>query len=247
MTDKRIKWRSIFQAGFFLAALLISFSWTENPVLNLYTLQLAAILLALFLLLSRLQKQKQNKFNPNFFLNIVILTMISLLLIFSTGGAVSPLFFLAYFLVFVISLFISPFISIVFAGALGFCILFSQPLQINTLTAVASLFLMSPLAYLLGRYFLQFMAKKGEIKILAKELKKQEKNIASEESSALLWLSLDFEETILSLLDFLQIQLSKPQINNPERQKISRVYEKSKKLLQSGRLLKEKIDEETDK
>jgi hypothetical protein len=131
------------------------FVWKETPLIN-YTVALSGVLIILYILLSARKKGKgflqMGGEGPwgIFFLNTVIL-----LLIFSTGGLSSVLFFLLYFLGFGIAFAFEP--VAVFVFALGVILVFvpdalKGDLMVNSLK-LGSLLLISPLAFFFGNEY----------------------------------------------------------------------------------------------
>lgn len=237
---------AIFQILFFFTAVLFTYVWTQNSTLSLYTLQVIAALVIFFSLASWWQKKQAKSLNSTVYLNIFIFSLVTLLLIFSTGGLASPFFFLSYFLLFLTSLLISPQAGLIFSSVLLLVFLLTQPMDIREFVTAISLLIIAPLAYLMGKLYLQVLKDKNELGFLKKANKKQSNNITSEETDSLLFLSLNLEEGLLSIIESLQNALSQPQIKGQNRTKLQEAHQKAKNLLQEGRLLKEKIDQETD-
>jgi len=77
--------------------------WTNNAVLSLYSLQLTGLLVVLYFGLRFLLKD-----GKEMILDVVVFTAILLVVLASTGGLGSPLFFLVYFLLFSVALLFDP-------------------------------------------------------------------------------------------------------------------------------------------
>jgi len=237
---------ALLQILFFFTAVLFTYIWTQNSTLNPYTLQIIAALVIFFSLASWWQKKKQKKLNTTVYFNIFIFSLVTLLLIFSTGTLSSPFFFLTYFLLFLTSLLISPQAGLIFSSVLLLVFLLTQPMDIREFVTAVSLLIIAPLAYLMGKLYLQVLKDKNQLKTLKQTNQKQSHNISSEETNSLLFLSLNLEENLLSIIESLQYSLSQPQIKGQPRIKLEKAHQKAKNLLEEGRFLKEKIDQQTD-
>ena len=134
-----------------LASYGIVFIW-QNSQLAQYGVPLIGFLVFLFLLISIKNKQNLNLGGP---LNFFILNIILLLFIFSTGGINSNLFFLLYFLLFAAAFIMHP--RAVFIFPIGAAVIFWSQIFENDVTSniikIASLGLLSPLAYFFGIQF----------------------------------------------------------------------------------------------
>jgi hypothetical protein len=149
------------QSLFLLASFALVFLWEVSP-LSQITVPALGFLVFLYLILSTRQKKRQSQEERQQRMatdleasNIFILNTIILLLIFATGSLDSPLYFLLYFIAFGISFVLVP--ETVFVFMIG-CMLIFLPSAFSgnvaeNLIKVASLGLLSPLAYFFGREF----------------------------------------------------------------------------------------------
>jgi hypothetical protein len=142
----------LLQSLVLIVSFVFVFIWKETPLIN-YTVALSGILIVLYILVSARKKGKgfmqMGGEGPwgIFFLNTVIL-----LLIFSTGGIDSVLFFLLYFLGFGVAFVFEPAVTFVFV--LGVILVFAPDaikgdFLVNSLK-LGSLLLISPLAFFFG-------------------------------------------------------------------------------------------------
>jgi hypothetical protein len=142
----------LLQSLVLIVSFVFVFIWKETPLIN-YTVALSGVLIILYILVSARKKGKgfiqMGGEGPwgIFFLNTVIL-----LLIFSTGGIDSVLFFLLYFLGFGVAFVFEPAVTFVFV--LGVILVFipdviKGDLLVNSLK-LGSLLLISPLAFFFG-------------------------------------------------------------------------------------------------
>src|ERR1035437_6293735 len=145
----------LLQALVLVLSFVFVFVWKETPLVN-YTVALSGVLIVGYILLSARKKGKGfiNMGGEGpwgiFFLNTVIL-----LLIFSTGGIDSVLFFLLYFLAFGIAFVFEP--MLIFVFVLGVILVFvpdviKGDLLVNSLK-LGSLLLISPLACFFGSQY----------------------------------------------------------------------------------------------
>jgi hypothetical protein len=134
---------------------VIIFIWQNSPLKD-YTVELLGLCIALYLIVSARKKGKgfltMGGEGP---LGIFLLNTVIFLLIFSTGGLNSALFFVLYFLCFGIAFVFDP--LNVFVFIVGAVLIFipdanTQDL-LGNLLKVGSLALVSPLAFFFGREY----------------------------------------------------------------------------------------------
>lgn len=233
----------LVNAFFLLASLFLVYFWTENPATSLYTLQLIALFVLLYFL-----NQLLSRGQPNLFLNTLIFTIVILLLVSTTGGLGSPLFFLVYFLLFGTALLMETELTIFFTLALVVFFLFLNPLDnLNNLIALASLLFISPLAFFFGKQYLQVLKDKKRIEILEKTDREMKKALKREETDSLLWLSLELKKGLLRIIEKTSQLLSRPaSFKWREKEVLEEILASSQRLLRTGEKLKKEIDEATD-
>lgn len=151
--------RLLKQSILIILSFLFVFVWQYTP-LSSYTIQILGFFIAIFLILSAFKKssrifgqilESQNSWSIFFLASIV------LLLIFSTGGINSNLFFLLYFLCFGIAFVFEPltvFIFVISALLVFFPAAIANDVMSNSIK-LGSLVLISPLAFFFGREFRQ--------------------------------------------------------------------------------------------
>ncbi len=174
--------------------IIVLFVWTSSPVLSLYNLQLTGGLVLLYFasrFLFRSVKQ-------SFFIATIVLISIVLLLIFSSGGISSPLFFILDFLLFAIALLLAPNQAALASILLISIFLWqnisslSTPMIINLL----SLGLITPLAVVFSKSYLANLRSQGKIYLLQEAIK-------DEQSDSLLWISTTAKPSLASVLNSL--------------------------------------------
>lgn len=132
------------------------FAW-QNTFFSQYTIQILGFLIFLYLISTAKRRGKPLDMLGNSTLSIFVLNTVIFLLIFSTGGFSSSLFFLLYFLVFGIAFIFEP--ATVFVFVLGSALIFfPQTIRDNVLEnliRIGSLVLISPLAFFFGREYVK--------------------------------------------------------------------------------------------
>ncbi len=232
---------------FLITAVFVAFFWTSNPVLSVYTLQLTAIFVLLFFVNQFLARRRKKEFNRT--LDAVVFTMVVLLLVISTGGLTSPLFFLVYFLMFGLALLFEPLMTVSLAVAMVL-FFFATPSKQETMAELFQLFsllLITPLALFFSNQYLKLLENQERIEILREEAEIVEKQIEKEETDILLWSSLELKKTLLEILDEISNLLSDiGRLTVNQKEKLTSVREKILHLLKSGQKLKEEVDKTTD-
>lgn len=234
---------------FLTIATILTWLWTTTEGLSFYTLQLVALLILIYFIKNVLKLKIVNwELKINRYIDATILTMVILLLIFSTGGLSSPLFFLTYFLLFGISFLFKPNLAITYSFILIVFLASQGNLEYpHNLLRLFSLLLVSPLALFFGQQFLQNLADKKRIKIYQKKWLDNEKSLENQETNALFWLSLNFKQTLAEIIEISANLLSQFSSLSPhQRDSIRKIKKKAEQLMAEGEKLKTLIDKETD-
>lgn len=175
-------------AQFVRTSLLLAISimaiwlWSITPALNIYNLQLTGVFMLLYFVTKKFSLSPSRKSFD--FTSTVILNSICLLLIFSTGGATSSLFFLLDFLLITIALLIEPGQAVVASVLLASLFLWQEWGVLDTarIINIISLLLMTPVAIIFSNNYLENLKSQGRIQVL-------EDVIQEEETESLLWIS----------------------------------------------------------
>lgn len=175
-------------AQFVRTSLLLAISimaiwlWSITPALNIYNLQLTGVFMLLYFVTKKFSRTANRKSFD--FTSTVILNSICLLLIFSTGGATSSLFFLLDFLLITIALLIEPGQAVVASVLLASLFLWQEWGVLDTarIINIISLLLMTPVAIIFSNNYLENLKSQGRIQVL-------EDVIQEEETESLLWIS----------------------------------------------------------
>lgn len=229
---------TIIHSLVFIASAVFTFIWASNPELSKFSLQLSGLLLLIFII------NKKYRYATN----SIIITLLTLLLILDTGGLNSPLFFMANFLLFALSLFINPWAG--FNLGLALCLLFllnSDLASTNHLTNLISLLLMAPLAFIFGNQYIKLLLARNQIKVLQHQSKHLNSLLTQEETASLLWLAINFSNQITQAIDLTsQLIANLSHIPYYQKDRLNQLYQDLKELFRSGTELKTKIDKLTD-
>jgi len=235
--------------AFLTIAAVLAYFWTKNPTLSFYNLQLTAGLIVLYFLKNL---KKPSLLNSKFYIlnskiiDAVILTLIILLLVFSTGGISSELFFLIYFLLFGLSFGLAPGPSGIFAAVIAVIFLSGAKTSADFLRG-ASLIFIAPLAVFFGKLHLTNLVNQKRIKIYKTKWLEDERSLENEETSILLWLALNFRKGVAEILETTALLLSDiGKLTPNQKYLLKKMRRKLKRLLQQGKKLQSKIDKETD-
>lgn len=147
--------RFIWQSLLLALSFGFVFFWQHTP-LSRYTIQSLGFLILLFLLISTRKKGlRKISLDGDTLWTVFTLNTLVLLIVFSTGGFSSPVFFLLYFLGFGVAFAFSPATVIVFVAGmlLNFLPLALKEDATRNLVMLGSLVLISPLAFFFGRKY----------------------------------------------------------------------------------------------
>jgi len=245
----------VLQSVYLLVAVAFAFIWAGNPTLSMFSWQLTALLMLILLFHNLITNRQlhQNPLNESIIVNrnianSISLTIVVTLLVISTGGASSALFFLLDFLLIGLSLFFATSTSFMLALALIIGLLLDSPLTTTAqLTNLISLLFMAPLAAFFSTQYLSLLSAQEKIKVLKHQAKSMSQDLTIEESDTLLWLGLNFNKTMMLTLDwFSQMGTTISRLPYHQQQQFSELYQDLKALWQSGEQLKERIDRLTD-
>lgn len=159
-------------------AIVVIFLWQENSTLSYYSLQLSGVLLLTLVISHHILKPKSFKLVES-----TISTMAVLLIISSTGGLTSPLFFLNFLLLFELSLLLEPLIPLFLSGILIIYFMLLTSSYPNHLVWLELLAfpLMTPLAIFTGQIYIKLQNQKKEIKNLSDKIETLEEEMVEEE------------------------------------------------------------------
>lgn len=186
--------------------------------IGIFLPQLIALLSLLFII-----------FNKYKLPTIYLISLIINLIIFSSNGVLSPLFFLIYFLLFITAFQFPPTASLSFSLIL--ILLLSQTLSsISSFLTLFSLVFITPIA--------------GFISLQTQKQYQINSTIASDETDFLLWLNLKFKTGINSIIDTSTQLLSTSTPSQSES--LKKIKASAKSLLNSATKLSGEIDNNSD-
>lgn len=241
----------IIHTLFLAVAVVVAFLWTSSPALSYYTLQLIAVFILLFFL-NQFRSRRGGATPPhsrriNQTIDAVIFTMVVLLLVTSTGGLKSPVFFLLYFLMFGLSLLLEPAVSLSLSVAM-FLLFFLSPSSPNPTEDVLQLFsliLITPLALFFDHQYLKLLEEEDKIKILQDEEKITQNLIAEKKKNVFLWTSLELKKYLTTVLNEISEMLADvSHLNFRQQERLYKICKQLLKLIKSSEELKEETENE---
>jgi len=231
--------------AFIILATITAWLWTQSPQLSFYNLQLIAILILAYFSRQLAQKRRRVLLDG---IDGLIFTLVILLLVFTSGGGQSPLFFLLYFLLFGLSFAWEPRLTFGFSFFLAFFLLFISPqasgwkFWLNPL----SLLLVAPLSLYFGRQYLENLRQQRRLKLYQHKWSRDERHLSRQETAILFWLSTNFRPAMIEILDKLSLLLSDLSKNEEQRSWLKRIRRLASRLLRDSRQLEHQVDLETD-
>lgn len=209
----------IFNILIYVFVALTSFLITLSPQ-NLYITQIIALISIVFIFLSLFKKT----------ISIHLIAFIICLIVFDSQGLNSPFFFLIYFLLFTIAFQNPPTTTLSFSLAL--ILLLSNTFDsIESIIPLASLLFVTPLAWFIGKQYL--------------DKTKTDSDIEISETNILLWLTLKFKTGISTIIDNCAELLSTP-LQPSQKEKLKYIKDSAKSLLNSSEKLKDEVDKQSD-
>lgn len=240
----RISGKFFLHLVYLFLAVVTTFVWTQHPVLSFYNLQLIAALVIVWSVKNKLFGEKQALAHKT--IDALILTIVILLLVFATGGANSPLFFLIYFLLFGLSFLFEPPITITLTFVL---LVFLTPTikTANEVTALLSLFLITPLALYFGQLYLKNLTAEKKIRLYQEKWLKDEEHLEKQETNVLFWLTLKLKPKLEEVLDKTSLLLADiGHLTPPQKAHLKRIRKLTRHLLRGGEKLQRLVDLETE-
>ncbi|MEA3354998.1 MAG: hypothetical protein U9Q63_00755 [Patescibacteria group bacterium] len=234
-----------------IVAAALSFIFINHPEMSKFSFQLTALLAIIFFFHDLICRHKPQDNPIQTYRNIsnsLIITSITLLLVLSTGHLTSPLFFLLDFLIIYLSLFFFPTLGFALGLALSVMFLLNNDLSSSSqILSLTSLLLMAPLARFFGNQYLRVLEDVNQIKILKHQTNRLETTVSKEETTTLLWLSIEFKNKLHHAIDLVsQFSSSLNNIPYHQQKQLKSLYSDLKELFSSGQELEEEIDNLTD-
>ena len=213
-----------------VAAFLISIS----PLAD-YGLQIAALTMTVYVGVSFLIRKHILSTDLKVTLDVLVFSLTISLLIFTTGGFASPVFFLSYFLLFGVTLFSSPITAT--AITVTFALLFIVTPKVDfwmDLLQIGSLLAIAPLSVLFGKQYLRVLTDKKMITGLSQKVQKNKADVGE-------WTEGDFRKRLLRIQEYLQKLSQDPTIELDKKQRIDSIYRQIYDLFLSGREMEKDI------
>ena len=209
----------LYVLAIFSVTSIVSYLFSISPFTD-FLPQIIALLAIVFILFI---KQKNNL--------LFLIALITNLIVFTTHGLSSPLFFLTYFLLFAIAFKYPPRLTLAYSFIQ--IILLSQSLNsLLSLIPLFSLALISPIAWFIG--------------LQHQENEKLHTDLSVDETDIFLWFSLKFKNSLTQILDSTSLLLSNPRLSPPQKEELQKIKKSARNLLQSAVKLTQKIDSQTD-
>ena len=217
-----------------IITVFLAFIISVSP-LSHYGLQIAAFLVIIYIGVSFLIRKHILSTNLKITIDVLIFSLTISLLIFTSGGFASPVFFLSYFLLFGIALFSSPVTAI--AISVTFALLFMAAPKADfwlDLLQIGSLLAITPLSVIFGKQYLKVLADKKVITGLSQKIEQDKAEIGG-------WTEGDFKKRLLRIQEYLQKLLDDPSIGTDKKQRITSLYRQIYDLFLSGRNMEKDI------
>jgi len=233
--------RIIVQNILLFVAVAASFLWSKDEELSYSTPQLIALFIIIFFAAHFAAKKivflKNNKLTFNFFL----ISIVSYILIFQTGGLSSPLFFLSYFLLFAITILDEPFAALFLALFSSiFFLLTPRKDLLYELIQLSSLFMITPLAIIFASQYKKIEQTTKEIDYLKNEAQVLTKEVVSQESQVKYWTQKELKERLVKIWENLEALGS--QNADVTKGKIQEISNQLANLLKSADSLEKRIE-----
>ena len=222
----------------------IAFLWTKSEILLNYSLQFVSLLVIIYMSVQFAARKILVPKTYKIIVDVILLTLVTYLIVFSTGALFSPLFFLIYFLLFGISLLFEPSSAITLAIISTIFFLFTPQKEVfSEFLQLASLFLITPLALIFGAQYIQLLQSNEKIKILATKDKMLEKEVSAQEAEVKTWTEGEFKDHLVKVWESVENLANNPSCKDTHRQKLTEVSKELSELLESGKEMQEKIEE----
>jgi len=217
-----------------IITVVVAFLISISPLAS-YGLQIAALMMIIYVGVSFLIRKHILSLDLKVTLDILIFCLTISLLVFTTGGFASPVFFLSYFLLFGVTLFSSPVTAtaITVTFALLFIVTPKQDFWMDLLQ-MSSLLAIAPLSVLFGKQYLRVLLDKKMITGLSQKVQRNRVDVTT-------WTEGDFRRRLLRIQEYLQKLSSDPSIELDKKERINSLYRQIYDLFLSGRTMEKKI------
>lgn len=217
------------------ATVVLSFLISISP-LSSYGLQFSAFVILLYIAVSFLVRKNIVSMRTKVITDVLVFSFATSLLLFTTGGFSSPIFFLSYFLLFGVSLLSSPATSTIIAATfmLLFIISPKNDFWIEIIQA-GSLLAIAPISVIFGKQYLKVMEDQKAISSLSGKVQKNKIDVES-------WTEGDFRKRLVRIQEYLQKLIANPNVEPEEKQRINSLYRQIYDLFLSGKDLEKNVE-----
>lgn len=223
------------------AALIVSYIIAKTPAAE-YSLQISGLLVALYMLISILVRKKFLTPSSRVVFDIFVFSFAVSLLLFTTGGFTSPVFFLTYFLLFGISLLSAPTTSIVAAAVYTILFIFTPREDLWTeVLQIVSLLSIAPISAMFGNQYIRILNNEQKIKVLKSVSQDFIEGIKAREEEVQNWTDGDFRIKLVNIQKYLDELLKDPDLDEHKRNQIKNLYQEIYHLFLSGMEMKKEI------
>ncbi len=239
--------RKILIDLFLLFALTLLSWFLANEPLNYYLPQIIALVVILYIFYLNFSKRKDSGSKLGR-IEGYLFAFIILLLVFATGSAQSPVFFLVYFMIFGISFIIEPYLSLLFSLLLSIFLLSSVTVfEAQTVLNSLSIIFISPLSTFFGKLYLNSLADKKRVGLYKDMWQENQKHLEVEETDVLLWLTTRLSPGLIEIIDRASMTLSRlDKLTETQRKDVKKIRKVALGLLRDKEKLQKKVDLETD-
>jgi hypothetical protein len=217
-----------------IITVVLAFIISVSPLAS-YGLQIAALLMIIYAGASFLIRKHILSTDLKVTLDVLVFSLTISVLIFTTGGFNSPVFFLSYFLLFGVALFSSPATAtaITVTFALLFLVAPKQDFWLD-LVQIGSLLAIAPLSILFGKQYLKVLADKKVITSLSQKVQMNKVDVTA-------WTEGDFRKRLLRIQEYLQKLVNDPSIGLDKKERVNSLYRQIYDLFLSGRKMEKDI------
>lgn len=217
-----------------IITVIVAFLISVSPF-SAYGLQIAALMMAIYVGASFLIRKNILSTDLRVTLDVLVFSLTATLLIFTTGGFTSPVFFLSYFLLFGVALFASPITAtaITVTFALLFLVAPKQDFWLDLLQ-IGSLLAIAPLSIVFGKQYIKVLEDKKVITTLSQKVLSNKVNVN-------VWTEGDFRKRLLRIQEYLQKLSLDPAIGSDKKERINSLYRQIYDLFLSGRKMEKDI------
>ena len=222
----------------------LAFFWTRSLSLTVYSLQLISFLVIVYMFLQFISRKVAIAKTTKVIADVALLTLVTYIIVFSTGSLFSPLFFLIYYLLFGIALLFEPSSAVSLALISTVFFLFTPRKEIfQEILQLVSLFLITPLALIFGAQYIQLLQSKEKIKVLATKDRQLEKEVREQEVEVKSWTEGEFKGRLVRIWNSVENLVNSPACQDTHKQKLGEISKQISSLLESGEKMQEKIEE----